>query len=273
MSQTGVDFNWSQEEMPLQKRQRSGSYSKKRFVRKNAGAIMRVPRAISTRGTPDGYYEIPVRQLFRVYCNTSTGFWNTNQANSAPIGATGYNGLAIYHTLDNTYINLGNGSISATITQSVPDFSSAQNLFDLCKISDLSIDCWYTNQSRELGSGIDAYGSMESFFAEDVNDAVPPDAINRVLDKKKVLRTMPADGKTYKMTIKPHMVLDGAAHDGNGTATTSSISSASTYVRCDRPAVSHYGLKAYCATPSAATAYTCILNILVTQTRRYKMNN
>lgn len=273
MSQTGVDFNWSQE-MPVQKRQRSGSYSKKNFGKKNGGrAIMRLPRAISTRGTPDGYYEIPMRQLFRVYVNTSTGFWNTNQTSSGPIGSTGYNGLALYATLDNTYIALGNGSTSATITQSVPDFSSAANMFDLCKIADLKIDCWFTNQSRELGSGIDAYGAMEAFLAEDVNDAIPPNDIKNVLDKKRVLRAMPSDGKTFKMGIKPHIVIDGAGHDGAGTATTTSISSPSTYLRCDRPAVTHFGIKGWCATPSAATAYTAVLNILVTQTRRYKMNN
>lgn len=270
-SQDTQVFDW---EMPVQKRQRSGSYSKKNFGKKNGGrAVMRVPRAISTRGTPSGYYEIPMRQLFRVYVNTSTGFWNTNQTTSAPIGTTGYNGLAIYATLDSTIINLGNGGISATISQSVPDFASAQNLFDLCKIADLKIDCWYTNHSRELGSGIDAYGSMESFLAEDVNDAIPPNAINNVLDKKKVLRAMPSEGRTFKMSIKPHMILDGASHDGSGTATTSSISTPSTYVRCDRPQVSHYGIKGWCATPSAATAYTAVLNILVSQTRRYKMNN
>lgn len=257
------------EDMPAPKRQRRYSGSK----RKNVGALVRVPRAISTRGTPDGYYEIPMRQLFRVYCNTSSGFWNTNQTTSAPIGVTGYNGMAIYATLDSTIINLGSGGISATISQSVPDFSSAQNMFDLCKIADLKIDCWYTNHSRELGSGIDAYGAMESFLAEDVNDAIPPNAINNVLDKKKVLRAMPSEGRTFKMTIKPHMIVDGASHDGSGTSTTSAISSPSTYVRCDRPQVSHYGIKGWCATPSAATAYTAVLNILITQTRRYKMNN
>lgn len=256
-------------EMPAAKRQRRYSRSTKR----NVGAVVRVPRALSTRGTPDGYYEIPMRQLFRVYVNTSTGYWNTNQTTSAPIGLTGYNGLAIYATLDSTYINLGVGGISATITQGVPDYASAANLFDLCKIAELKIDAWYTNTVRELGSGVDAYGAMESFFAEDVNDAIPPTQINNVLDKKRVLRAMPADGKTYSMSIKPHMIIDGASHDGSGTSTTSSISSPSTYVRCDRPGVSHYGMKAWCATPSAATAYTAVLNILVSQKRRYKMNN
>lgn len=265
------DLQLSQE-MPAYKRQRKGSFSK-RFQKKNAGAVMRVPRAISTRGTPDGYYEIPMRQLFRVYVNTSTGFWNTNQTTSAPIGSTGYNGLALYCTLDSTIINLGNGGISATISQSVADFSSAQALFDLCKISDLSIDCWYTNQSRELGSGVDAYGAMEAFIAEDVNDAVPPNAIHNVLDRKKVLRAMPSDGKTFKMKIRPHIVIDGSTHDGNGTSTSTAVSQPSTYIRCDRPQVTHFGLKGWCATPSAATAYTAVLNILVSQTRRYKKNN
>lgn len=263
-----TSFETQSLEMPAAKRQRRYSRSTKR----NVGAVVRVPRALSTRGTPDGYYEIPMRQLFRIYVNTSTGFWNTNQNTSAPIGVTGYNGLAIFATLDSTYINLGAGGVSATITQGVPDYASAAAMFDLCKIAELKIDCWYTNQSRELGSGIDAYGAMEAFFAEDVNDAIPPTTIAQVLDKKKILRAQPADGKTYSMKVKPHMVIDGASHDGSGTTTTSAISAPGSYVRCDRPAVSHYGMKSWCATPSAATSYTAVLNILISQTRRYKMN-
>lgn len=254
-------------DMPAAKRPRRGSRSKK-----NAAAIMRVPRAIQSRGTPGGYYEIPMRQLFRVYVNTSTGFWNTNQSTSVPIGATGYNGMGIYCTLDNTYIALGNGGASATITQGVPDWSSFAQIFDLCKISDMSIDCWFTNQSRELGSGIDAYGAMEAFFAEDQNDAVPPNTLTDVLYKDKIVRAMPADGKTYKFKIKPHIVLDTAAHDGAGSSTTSSVTSPATYCRSDRPAAVHLGMKGYCVT-TGATSYTAVLNILVTQTRRYKKNN
>ena len=34
----------------------------------------RVPRAIQTRGTPEGYYDIPYHQMVRLYCNTSSGF-------------------------------------------------------------------------------------------------------------------------------------------------------------------------------------------------------
>lgn len=260
----GEDFS-----MRTYKRPRKGSYSKKR----NDSSIMRVPRAISTRGTPDGYYEIPMRQLFRVYVNTSSGFWDTNQSTSAPLGVTGYLGMSIWAALDNTYISLGNGTASAVITTSVPDYSSAQNLFDCCKIADMSVDMWYTNHSRELASTASAYGAMEAYFAEDVNDSIPPSAINQVLDKKRVVRAYAAQDKTFKFKIKPHITGDASGNDGAGSSTTLGITTPATYIRTDRPAVSHFGIKGFCVTPTSGTSYSAILNILVTQKRRYKVNN
>ena len=55
----------------------------------------RVPRAIQTRGTPEGYYDIPYHQMVRLYCNTSSGFWPTNQTSMAPYGGAGYQGIGI----------------------------------------------------------------------------------------------------------------------------------------------------------------------------------
>lgn len=277
MSQRSITHDFSQEigEAPTNmayKRQRRGT---RQFAKKNnARAIVRVPRAISTRGTPDGYYEIPMRQLFRIYGNTSSGLWNTNQTTNAPIGATGYTGMAIYSTLDNTYINLGNGGTSATITQSATDYSASTQMFDLCKIVDMKFELWFTNHSRELSSGVDTYGAPELFIAEDVNDAVPPSAIADVLSKKRVIRCSAMSDRKFSTTIKPHLVLDTAAHDGTGTTTTTSMAQPSTYCRLDRPAAVHYGLKGFVSIPSAsAVAYQYCVNILVTQTRRFKVNN
>lgn len=277
MSQRSITHDFSQEigETPINmayKRQRRGT---RQFGKKNnARAIVRVPRAISTRGTPDGYYEIPVRQLFRIYGNTTTGLWNTNQTTNAPIGVTGYTGMAIYASLDNTYISLGNGSSSATITQGTPDYSASVSMFDLCKIVDMKFEVWFTNHSRELSSGTDTYGAPELFIAEDVNDSVPPSVITDVLSKKRVVRCSAMSDRKFSMTIRPHLVLDTSAHDGSGSATTTSMAQAATYCRLDRPAAVHYGLKGFASIPSAsAVAYQYCVNILVTQTRRFKMNN
>jgi len=257
------------DDMPAPKRQRTN----KHYAKKRASAIVRVPRAISTRGTPDGYYEIPMRQLFRIYGNTSTGLWNTNQTTGAPIGATGYQGLGIYAALDNTYINLGNGAVSAVITQSVPDFASAQNLFDLCKIVDMKVEIWYTNHSRDLSSTGTVYGAPELFLAEDLNDAFPPSSINTVLDKKKVLRCSAMQDKKFTMMTKPYLTTDASSNDGSGVSTATAVAQPSTYVRCAVPSVSHFGIKGWSALPTAADSYLYEVNILITQTRRYKMNN
>lgn len=268
-TQTGVaDYPYSQE-MPSQKRQRRGS---KRYA-KTGGAVVRVPRAISTRGTPDGYYEMPMRQLFRVYGNTSSGLWNTNQTTSAPLGVTGYKGMSLFFALDNTYLNLGTGGASATIVQSVPDIASFTNIFDLCKIVDCEVEVWFTNHSRDLGTGIDAYGAPELFLCEDNNDGVPPNSFASVLDRKRVLRCSAMADKRFKMKVKPYMVLDASTNDGSGSTTSLGVAQPSTYCRLDRPAVNHFGFKGWDAIPEAATSYTYVVNILVTQTRRYKMNN
>jgi len=267
-SQNNIDYDFSQEDnMPLRpyKRQRRGSFSK------NAGTIVKVPRAIKTRGTPDGYYEIPMRQLFRVYTTSSSGFWNTNQTSNGSTGVTGYSGLAYYAQFDNSYINLGNGGISAAITQGVTDATSAAAMFDLCKISEIEVEVWVTNYAHEAASTIGKYGAIEIYIAEDTNDAIPPNQISDILDRSRVLRVTP-DGRRYKMKFKPHISQDASSNDGAASTATISVASPSTYFRCARPAVSHFGFKSWIATPSDATIQNYSVNFLITQKRRYKMN-
>lgn len=264
-SQNNIDYDFSQEDMPRYKRQRRGS------IKRRYGSIVKMPRAIQTRGTPDGYYEIPMRQLFRMYTNSSSGVWNTNQTTNAAIGATGYNGFAYYGQFDNSYINVGNGGISATIAQSVTDATSSGNLFDLCKIAEMEIEVWVTNYAHEASSTVGKYGAIELYVCQDTNDAVPPNALSDVIDRSKVLRVTP-DGRRYKMKISPYISTDASSNDGAASSTTISVASPATYFRCARPAVSHFGFKGWVVTPSDATVQLYSVNILVTQKRRFKMN-
>lgn len=254
-------------EMPLPKRQRRGSRSSR-----NAGIIVKVPKAIQTRGTPRGYYEIPHRELFRIYGNSSTGLWNTNQSSGDAIGVTGYQGMAYLAQLDTSNLYLGNGSIAATVTRSVADFSSAQNLFDLCKISDIEVEFWITNPAREQNSTALAAGAIEIFVAPDYNDAVPPNSLATVLDRAQCLRVTP-DGRRYKMSFKPYMILDAGSNAGDVSGSTVSMAQPSTYCRTERPAVSHFGFKVYVPTLSSYDNRLYFVNMLITQKRRYKMTN
>lgn len=267
-SQTNIDYDFSQEDMYRRpaKKARRGS-----FPKRNAGTLVKVPKPIQTRGTPAGYYEIPMRQLFRLYTNSSSGFWNSNQTTNAPIGATGYSGLAYYGQFDNSYINLGNGGISATVTQTVNDSTSAANLFDLCKIAEMEVEIWITNYAHEASGTAGKYGAIEVYFCQDTNDAIPPNALTDVIDRSRVLRITP-DGRKYKMKFSPYISTDASTNDGAASTTTLSVATPATYFRCAKPAVSHYGFKAWIVTPSDATVQLYSVNILVTQKRRFKMN-
>ena len=90
--------------MPALTRQVSRSNSRNVRRRPNpkkfSRGVSRIPRAISTRGTPDGYYEIPVRTLLKVYGNNGSGFFNTNQGPSSSPSGIGYQGFGLWTSLD-----------------------------------------------------------------------------------------------------------------------------------------------------------------------------
>lgn len=267
-SQSGVaDYEFSQE-MPVAKRQRRGSKNERRKYGKPA-----MPMAIRNRGTPSGYYEIPVRQLIKMYANTSTGLWNTAQNTGAQIGTTGYRGFGMCFELDQTYLNLGEGSVGATIYSLVPGFAELQSVFDLCKISDIAIECWWTNQESDLSAGT-AYGGFDMYVTEDPNDAGPPANLGTVMQYTNVTRMQGDTSKVYRKKIKPHVrvSMGGFADLDSSTSTTLGGVVPSTYVQTVKPAVTHMGFKGWVDIPTSASGRAQTLNILVTQTRRYKMS-
>jgi len=72
----------SSEEMPAATRRRRSYGNIRPRGRK---MVVSVPRAIRTRGTPDGYYEIPANILLRFYFNTNSGIFVTDQTAGAPV--------------------------------------------------------------------------------------------------------------------------------------------------------------------------------------------
>lgn len=249
------------------KKMYASQYRKRRFYKS------KVPRAIKTRGTPDGYYEIPVRTLTRIYINTSTGFWDTNQTTGNSIGVTGYQGISFCSTLDNFVCFLGSGSVSASIYNSVPGFSGMQGVFDECKIVNEMYEIWVANQTPTSTSTAAIIGAPDLFLIEDYNDATPPSTIDQVMQYSKMHRIV-FDNGVYRIKYNPRIRVDlGSSADESGTATTLAGVSQAGYQQLAKPGTTHFGLKGWLAIPSgSSSSYIYQLNIMRTQIRRYKIN-
>lgn len=233
----------------------------------------RVPRAIATRGTPSGYYEIPVRAFFKLYVNTSTGAWNTDPQSGATSGATGYKGMGISFDYSNVYIDLGAGSTSTTITVPLSGVSSLQSVFDVMKYVDFTCEWYWTNGEGPPGTSINNVGGPELWLCYDPDDATPPPSPGALLEYGSMLRVPTIVGRTYKRRYYPKIRMDaGTTADATGTSTSLATSQSSTYFDCEKPAVRHMGLKGWFNIPEAqspATVYN--LNCMMTFRRRFKV--
>lgn len=268
-SQVNIDYDFSQEDMYRRptKKARRGS-----FPKKNSKVITKVPAAIRTRGTPAGYYEIPVRQLIKLYTNTSTGFWETTQGSGTAVGTRGWRGMGLSFQLDNTNVYLGEGSTSSFAANSVPGFTELQAVFDLCKIVDIEVEFWWTNQTNEISSAT-SYGAFDLYVAEDPNNIDCPTNIGTIMQYQTVKRYTCTPDSRMRYKIKPHIRMSGGSDDLDaGTSTTLGVTYPSTYIQTNKPAVSHLGFRAWVDIPTSATARVGTLNMMITQTRRYKMS-
>ena len=265
--------------MPALTRQVSRSNSRRVRRRPNPksfrGSSARIPRAIQTRGTPAGYYEIPVRTLIKVVGNNQAGFFNTNQTTSSPSGI-GFQGFGLFSSLDNVTMLLGEGSTSASIVVTVPGFNSMSNVFDQCKIASMSIDVWFEVVPNSIGESTGTnYGMPDLYVAQDKDDAIPPVNVGEILQYQRVQR-MPGMGyKTYKNTCYPYVKdVNGTSGDQEVSTTTISGSSPAGYMNTSKPAAAHLGWKGFMDTDlagSSSGAKPFVMNVLVTQVRRYKM--
>lgn len=242
-------------------------YRKRRYAKR------KVPRAIQTRGTPDGYYEIPVKVLTRIYVNTSSGLWETNQSTGASVGVSGYQGVSFWSSLDAFNCSLGNGAISTQIIQTPPGFAQLQAVFDEGKICKVMFDCWVTAQVPNADSTAGNYGAPDLFLCYDPNNADPPASLDEVLQYSRVERICFDSNQRHRFSYVPKIRTDGGtAQIETGTATTLSISQNATYMQMNKPAVAHFGMRGWLAIPTAATSRVYQINILRTEIRRYKVN-
>lgn len=243
------------------KRTRSGSFRRP----SNRRLVTRVPRAIRTRGTPDGYYEIPTNVLLRFYFNTSTGVWDTNQANGAALGTTGYPGVGFRFTHGNIVVHFGDaGVINRTASYAIPFATELAAVFDDVKTPKINMEYWIANQTP--GGHTTTGYDPEFWVVEDKNDAFPPssDAIQQYAKSVRVLPDRPT-----KMSISPNVVIDTVADAGSG-ATNNAGMTTNGYIRLGSDA-SLFGAKMYYWIPNTgANTYVGYLNIKFTIVRRYK---
>jgi len=233
----------------------------------------RVPRAISTRGTPNGYYEIPVRVFWKLYVNTSTGAWVTDPVTGAQSGATGYYGMSISYDYSSVTIDLGNGGFTAVNTVNIPGVSELQNVFDLCKMYKVDYEFWWTNGLNQAPTAANAAGAPELWVANDYNGATPPGAQATLLQYSDLLRCPADPSRRYRKTTYPRQrVVLGTNADPTSSSSTVAGSQASTYFETDKPSVRHTGLLGYIQLPSSiATTQLYYLNCMMTIQRRFKV--
>lgn len=252
-------------DMPRQwnKKPRRGSG---RFFSAVARRASRVPRAIQTRGTPDGYYEIPVNMLIRLYYNSTTGVWPTNQVNNQPTGLTGYESFAIRYTYGDVILHFGNGgAINASSTIAIPNQANLGTVFDEYKQVKVEQQYWMANQTQNVAT--QTAHNPEFWVVEDQNDAFPTtaEAVQSYAKSTRVLTDRPTNIVHYQK-----VVLDASADAGAG-ATTSAGPMMNTYIRTST-AASLLGTKIYYWIPTNAsgTAYIGYLNIRLRIVRRFK---
>lgn len=227
-----------------------------------------IPRAISTRGTPDGYYEIPVNIFRKVYWNMSTGLWDTNQTTGASIGATGSNGFSLCSLLDTSVLVTG----SAVQAIPVPGISELQAVFDQCKLVKIEYEFWFANQAHQLGAT--ALDSPELFIVTDYDNNDVPTSVGEVMQYSKIHRVVGnANNGKYRVTLYPKVrVPVGTAGDEAGTSTSLTGVEAAGYQDLQKPGAIHMGLRGWFNTNSSnATASLGYLHVLERQTRRYKI--
>lgn len=233
----------------------------------------KVPRAIQTRGTPSGYYELPVRVFFKLYVNNSTGAWNTDPQSGVTSGATGYQGFGLSYDYSNIYIDLGNGSVSSTITVPISGAAELQNVFDVCKMYEMTWESYWTNGSAGLTNNTSFIGSPEMFLVFDPDDSLPPANQGVVLQYTNFLRIPDNSNRTYKRKYWPKIRTDlGTSADPAGTTTTLAGSQSATYFDVDKPAVRHMGLRGFfnLAQNQTAAVTASYLNVMITIKRRFK---
>lgn len=250
--------NYSQGIVQKNKKSRRNGYSYSKYKQS------RVPRAIQTRGTPEGYYDIPYHQMVRLYCNTSSGFWPTDQGTMASYGGSGYKGIGIAFQPNNTRVTFGSsGSTTAYEDFTISDFTNLQTIFDDVKLAKITVEAWINAQPSDTSAALS--NAPEIWAAYDANDCYP--GTSALQEYAKVSRILP--NRVTKLTFTPTIVSDNVADDGVGI-TTSAGQTTTGYVKTGSGCY-HYGVKMWNWLPyEPDTAQVYYLQMRITIVRRFK---
>lgn len=235
---------------------------------------MAIPKAIKTRGTPGGYYEIPVQNRFITGTNKS-GMLVTNQTDYTTSGSA-YQGGAMWWTLSDVNQNFGSGGIVTSQGISVPGLASLQSVFDQCKVAYIDVEVRFNLAPREI-SNTTAFYNPTLYIVVDPDDGVPPTDLNSVLQYQKVYRVCCNDfyNKPVKIRVYPKVRLDiGATSDEGGSTTTLTGSTNAMYMDIDRPLGAMFGLKYWLDVPGTTSVTDMFGQIVwdIKQMRRYKIS-
>jgi len=137
------------------------------------------------------------------------------------------------------------------------------------------IDVWFEVVPNTIGdSGSTNYGMPDLYVCQDKDDAIPPQNLGEILQYQKVQRMPGMAYRTYKNKCYPYVKdVNGTGGDETSTTTTISGSSPAGYMNTSKPAAAHFGWKGFMDTDlagSSSGAKPFVMNVLVTQIRRYK---
>jgi len=234
----------------------------------------RVPRAISTRGTPRGYYEIPVKVFWKLYVNTSSGACVTDPATGVQSGAIGYLGMAVSHDYSSVTVDLGNNAFTTNFSVNIPGVGELQSVFDLCKMYKVDYEFWWTNGLNQAPTASNVAGAPELWVANDYNGGNPPGTNAALLQYSDMMRCPSDPTKRYYKTCYPRQrVVLGTSADPAATTSVVAGSQASTYFETDKPSVRHTGLLGYLQLPQniPGPVQQYYINCMMTIHRRFKV--
>jgi len=233
--------------------------------RGSSRALSRVPRAIATRGTPNGYTEINYTQMIRLYTNTSTGFWPTDQSTCTSYGGQGYSGLGFAFTPSNTRVTFGNSTTSTTFEDfAITDAAALGEIFDEVKMAKIRVEVWINTQSSNINNVLS--NTPEQWMVVDTNDSTPP-GLTGIQQYANSVRILP--NKNTTMTFKPYLMADNMADD-TGSALASGAMQQQGYVKSTTGAF-HYGMKVWQWMPyEPDSGQVYFTQFRITFTRRFK---
>lgn len=208
-----ADYQFSQD-MPLQRK------STKRYNKKKYNFVKnKVPRAIATRGTANGYHEFNHHRYTKLYFKTTgtgtfSGFYNTDQTTGAYSGSP-QRGVQLNSVGDSFYCNIGEGATVTTIAQGMSNWAELAAVFDNYKVVSESYEFWFALETK--GPADATTTGINLIMVKDPNTNLPPVNEGDVIQYNRQIWIKGVDQFPKKVYNNPFILVD-TSRDMNGTA-------------------------------------------------------